>query len=441
MTSAKHACSRSVHMATRLLLAMCVGVAALPVAGVTMACAAEAAAQSVAPDPTPTHPGEDLRVWLVTAGPGDEVWERYGHNALRVLNTRTGRDVSYNWGIFAFNQVDFIPRFLQGRMLYRMAAFETTAMVNMYAQAEREVLLQELDLSPAQKFELQTLADINALPENRQYIYQYFLDNCSTRIRDLLDRVLGGALQRQFGSVATGTSYRDHTRRLTQIDPLIFAGMDLLLGTPTDVELTVWEEMFLPLTLRDELRKASIVGEDGTARPLVSAEEVVVEASRAKAGEVGSVWLVLALALGLGLGAVFASFGSRRVQESALLRRSVVTVAVSSSALGGVLGLILVLLLFTDHTFAYWNENLFLFNPLLLGLAVMLPLSSARPAWRHRAGMLAAVVAGVALLGLVWQVVPASQQPNAMFFAVAVPAHLGLAWGLLARHSDDPATA
>jgi uncharacterized protein DUF4105 len=440
MTSETLVRARTVNVPITLRLAISVGLAAIPLAGVTIADATVAAAQSVTLEPTPAHPGEDLRVWLMTAGPGDEVWERYGHNALRVLNTRTGRDVSYNWGIFAFDQVDFIPRFLQGRMLYRMAAFETTAMVNMYAQAEREVVLQELDLSPAQKFELQTLADINALPENRQYIYQYFLDNCSTRIRDLLDRVLGGSLNRQFGSVATGTSYRDHTRRFTQIDPLIFAGMDLLLGTPTDAELTVWEEMFLPLTLRDELRGASIVGEDGTTRALVSAEEVVVEANRANAGNVGSVWLALALVLGLGLGAVFSSFGTQRVRTSALLRRTVVTVAVAWSALGGVLGLILVLLLFTDHTFAYWNENLFLFNPLLLGLVVMLPLSSTRPAWRHRAGMLAAAIAGVALLGLVWQVVPASQQRNAMFFAVALPAHLGSAWGLLARPSDDPAT-
>ena len=86
-------------------------------------------------------PGEDLRVWLVTAGPGHEIWERYGHNALRVLNTRTGRDISYNWGIFDFKQVSFVSRFLQGRMLYRMAAFQTDAMVDMYTNADRRVVL------------------------------------------------------------------------------------------------------------------------------------------------------------------------------------------------------------------------------------------------------------------------------------------------------------
>ena len=71
------------------------------------------------------EPGSELRVWLVTAGPGDAVWERYGHNALRVLDTRTGYDVSFNWGIFSFGQpVQFIIRFLQGRMVYTMAPFD-----------------------------------------------------------------------------------------------------------------------------------------------------------------------------------------------------------------------------------------------------------------------------------------------------------------------------
>ena len=149
-------------------------------------------AQEPAAENTAESEGEDLRVWLVTAGPGDEAWERYGHNAIRVLDTRTGRDVSYNWGIFDFDQVGFIPRFLQGRMLYRMAAFPTAAMVDVYAQANREVVLQELDLTPAQKLDLRDLADTNARPENREYMYQYFSDNCSTRVRDALDQELAG---------------------------------------------------------------------------------------------------------------------------------------------------------------------------------------------------------------------------------------------------------
>lgn len=97
------------RMATSLLL--CLGMGVSHLAGQT----------DPAPGGLTPVPGSELRVWLVTVGAGEAVWERFGHNALRVLDTSTGEDVSYNWGIFDFNQVDCIPRFLKGQMLYMMA--------------------------------------------------------------------------------------------------------------------------------------------------------------------------------------------------------------------------------------------------------------------------------------------------------------------------------
>lgn len=377
----------------------------------------------------PVEAGDELRVWLVTAGPGDAVWERYGHNAIRVLDTRTGRDVSYNWGIFDFQQVDFIPRFLQGRMLYMMAPFPTQAMIDSYGRADREIILQELDLTPAEKLELRTLADLNALPENRDYTYQYFLDNCSTRVRDLLNRVLDGALEEAFAEVETGTSYRFHTRRLTQVDPLIYTGMDMLLGTPTDRPITVWDEMFLPLTLRDEIRDLSVERPDGTVRPLVLSEETAVMATRDSAARTPPSWMGLYLFIGLAVGGLFTLLGTEVVHRTGP-RRAILGLATAWLLLGGVAGLILVMLLFTDHTFAYWNENLFLFHPLLLGLAALLPLSRVSPRWGVAAGHLAAVVAAIAVAGLLWQIVPVSRHDNGVFFALALPGHLALAWVL-----------
>ena len=379
------------------------------------------------------EPGSDLRVWLVTAGPGDAVWERYGHNALRVLDTRTGYDVSYNWGIFSFGQpVEFIVRFLQGRMLYMMAPFDTRAMLGAYAQANREVVLQELDLTPTERLELQNFAQNNARPENRDYFYQYFLDNCSTRVRDLLDLTLGGRMEDVFGEEHTSTSYRWHTRRLTQVDPLIYTGMDALLGTPTDAELTLWEEMFLPLTLRDAIRDFDVVRADGSVRPLVLSEEIAVPSTRPaeEAGPPG--WLWRFLFVGLLLGAVFASLALPAVRTSTTGRRIVYGAAAAWSGLFGLLGLILTGLLFTDHVFSTWNENLFLANPLLLLVAVSLPLSHLDPVWSRRARTASLVCATIALVGLLWQLAPLSGHQNGMFFALLLPGHLGLGWGLRA---------
>ena len=376
------------------------------------------------------EPGTELRVWLVTAAPGDAVWERYGHNAIRVLDTRTGRDVSYNWGIFDFEQVDFIPRFLQGRMLYRMAPFRTDAMIASYAQTNREVRLQELNLTPSQKLALRDFAEDNALPENRNYIYQYFVDNCSTRARDLLDLVLGGALQESYSADDRGASYRFHTRRLTQVDPLIYTGMDLLLGTPTDAPISVWDEMFVPMVLADELNSFSVADASGSLRPLVLNDEIVVPSSRAGAPLAPPSWLWAYLMIGLLVGGALAVRSADRVQSSIVLRSAVLLLGTFWSLLGGVVGLVLVGLLFTDHVFSYRNENLFLVNPLMLATAVLLPLTLLGEQWKTRARTWSVLVAGLALLGLLWHVLPWSGQKSAMFFALFLPAHFGLAWSL-----------
>ena len=377
----------------------------------------------------PRERGDGLRVWLVTAGPGDAVWEHYGHNALRVLDTRTGRDVSYNWGFFDFRQEDFIARFLQGSMLYMVAEMRTDVMIDQYREADREVVLQELDLTPAEKALLRDAADENALPRNRDFTYEYFLDNCSTRVRDLLDRVLGGALTQAFAAGATGLSYRDHARRLTQVDRLVYTGTNVLLGTLADQPISAWEELFLPLALRDRIRSVRIT-RDGETRPLVRAEEVLASSMRPPEPAEPPAWLGRYLALGLLLGVVFGAGASPRVRASTGLRRGVLALAAGWSLLAGGVGTILVLTLATDHVFIWWNENLFLFHPLALGLGVLLPLSTRSEACHRRARALAVAVSVLGLAGLLWQIAPASTQQNAMFFALALPPHLGIAWSL-----------
>ena len=435
--NARH--SRAERQALRLALAVAI-ILALPLAGAT-------ATPIVGQTPSgnggtamaSTVPGSELRVWLVTVAPGDAVWERYGHNAIRLLDTRTGRDVSYNWGIFDFEQENFIARFLLGRMLYMMATYPTEPMLDAYRGANREIVLQELALTPEQKVELRDLADLNARPENREYIYHYYLDNCSTRVRDLLDRVLGGALRTQFASMTTGTTYRFHTNRLTQPDPLIHTGIDLLLGTASDQQISVWEEMFVPMTLRDRIRDMAVVDDEGAERPLVLSEEIASSSTRAGAPAAPPRWLPIYLLIGIAIGGSLAAAASDRAMESTLLRRSVTAVAVAWAVLGGVMGLLLVGLLFTDHDFAHRNENLFLFNPLLLVVAALVPRSLTVGRWHARARAWALAIVGIALVGLLWQLAPASRQENARFFALALPAHLGLAYALIRRRPSHPA--
>ncbi|MDZ7779596.1 MAG: DUF4105 domain-containing protein [Gemmatimonadota bacterium] len=378
-----------------------------------------------AQEPTP-----ELRVWLITIGPGTAIWERFGHNALRVVDTRTGYDASYNWGIFDFEQEDFVPRFLRGQMLYMMAPFASEPMLEMYRSAGREIVAQELDLTPEQKRALRDFAERNALPENREYRYDYFLDNCSTRVRDLLDRVLGGALFEQFGEEPTGTSYRYHTRRLTRPDPVLFTGMDLLLGSPGDRPITRWAEMFIPMTLRDAVREVRIDHGGGELRPLVKDEEVVVKARVAEAPDEPPAWGAWYLMLGLFLGGGLAHLGRRAGVGSRRGAAAFGVVGTLWAFLAGTAGTILVLVLFTDHAFMAWNENLFFLNPVALLLVPLIPLSLVRDRVPRLARGTALFLVGASVLEVVLSVTPLGSQLNWLEAMLFIPIHVGLWWGL-----------
>jgi hypothetical protein len=387
--------------------------------------------QASAAEPKLAEPGSELRVWLVTAGPGDAVWERFGHNAIRVLNTETGRDVAYNWGIFDFTQTDFVPRFLKGEMLYMMAPYPMGPMVDSYARAGREMIMQELALTASQRQKLSDLAEINARPENREYFYDYFGDNCSTRVRDLLNEVLGGSLYDQLGVRDNDASFRTHTRRLTQVDPLVFTGMDVLLGSPGDVPIVLWDEMFIPMVLRDAIRDATVTDAAGNELPLALSEEVVLESARVPEPARATSWFWRYLLLGAMAGGLLAWLGSKSATGGRLCRVVFGALCAVWSLVAGLFGLLLVLVLFTDHWSMAWNETLFLTNPLSLTLMVLAPMAlMGGAASRQRANRVGKGIIAFALFGLVLQWLPATPQATGMLFALFLPIHMGVGFGL-----------
>src|SRR5262249_41964180 len=160
------------------------------------------------------------------------MWERFGHNALWIHNSVTGEDEHYDYGRFSFERPHFLLRFIQGRMWYSMG-FESNVqgMVDAYTRQGRRIWAQELDLAPAQRAALQAFLRWNWQREHREYFYDYYRDNCSTRVRDAIDRVVGGAL-RSYGVGPSGMTWRDETRRLNENNPLLYSGMLLVLGQP-----------------------------------------------------------------------------------------------------------------------------------------------------------------------------------------------------------------
>ena len=167
-----------------------------------------------------------------------------------------GTDVAYNWGLFSFRQPRFLRRFLTGDTRYWMGGEDANAMVDFYRRLGRPITLQRLESHAGAEAALRDFLRWNALEENKYYRYDYFLDNCSTRLRDALDRALGGALRAATDSIRTPLSYRRESVRLTDGDRPIQTGIDIALGRPADAPLTMWESFFIPMRLRDALRGA-----------------------------------------------------------------------------------------------------------------------------------------------------------------------------------------
>lgn len=377
-----------------------------------------------------TPDGSQLTVYLVTMGYGDNVWERFGHNAIRIVDAARGTDSVYNWGTFDFDQPNFLQRFMTGNTLYWMQGDDMRRTMEQYRYLNRSVWVQELDLTAAQRESVRDFIAWNALPENRYYRYDYYKDNCSTRVRDIIDRAIGGQLRAATESSLTATTYRFHTQRLLQYDEAVALGTMIGLGGVADRPLAKWEEMFLPRRLQEHVRGVQVTDDRGATRPLVKAEQQLFEASRPPEATDAPSHLVRNLGVALVLAALLVTL-RLRADASRASRRAFATLATLWAAVNGLLGVILIVgWSATRHVFMARNENLFQFDPLSLAVAVALPMAILAGRAASPARTLTLLTAAVAVLGLLLQALPGFDQVNGEVIALVLPVHLVLAWAV-----------
>jgi hypothetical protein len=370
---------------------------------------------------------------LVTFGPGEMAFAKFGHNALLVHDpTRRGdgRDLVFNYGTFSFDSPLLALDFLKGNLRYWLSASTLSRTVAAYRANNRSVYLRELAFSPEQAREVERFLYENAKPENRYYRYDYYRDNCSTRVRDVLDKTLAGALQRASQG-ATPQTYRDHTRRLTQDSPLLFFGLDLAMGPYIDRPLTEWDAMFLPAEVDAKVMTLSI-DHGGQSQPLVKNARTLFEATRENPPATPTFSLVPWLLGGLALGALFYVLG--RV-PAAWSRWSFAASTALVGLIAGLAGALLIALwAFTDHQVTYWNQNILLCPVWVLALPV-LSWDLARKAPRRTRLVVAWFYSAAlsALLALLIHVLAPSSQHNGPPLALLVPCWVGAALGAWER--------
>ncbi|HVG46281.1 MAG TPA: DUF4105 domain-containing protein [Longimicrobium sp.] len=401
--------------------------------------AAPARAQPLA---APSRADSTVRVYLLTMGPGDEVWEKFGHNAIWVHDPGRGADQAYNYGMFDFRQENFILNFARGRMNYWMEGFDVFITLDHYRMLNRSIWAQELNLTPAQAHAVRDLMEWNQQPENRFYRYDYYRDNCSTRVRDILDRVLGGALKAATAGAASGVTYRWHTRRLVGDGGAglpMYTAINTGLGPAADRPISKWDEMFLPMRLRDEVRALRIRDAGGSLVPLLAREQTVFTANRPPERKGPPSWLPGYLLAGLAVAGAVVLL-ARAARRSGAARTGFALLTVPWLLFAGIGGVILLGLWgATDHAIAYRNVNLFQLSPLALPLAVLVPALALGKRWARRGAVrLSLVVAALSVLGLLLKVLPWFHQVNGEIVALALPINCAIAWAAW-RLAGEPA--
>ncbi|MDO6519687.1 Lnb N-terminal periplasmic domain-containing protein [Zobellia uliginosa] len=336
-----------------------------------------------APELTPLS-----KISVVTCGPGSELYSTFGHSAIRVEDPSLGINAVYNYGTFDFTTPNFYMKFARGKLDYSLARQNFAYFLKEYEYENRWVKSQELQLTLAQRQSLFNFLETNFLPENRDYKYDFFYNNCATKIWDVLKEVYGDALVFDESYLNELHTHRQLIRQKVKINSWAGFGIDLALGSVIDDVATPKEHMFLPDYILKQLEVAQLNGQPLTAQP-----KVLLEAKDQDQGSSFLVspelWLIVFLVVIL----VLTYFDFKNNTR----RRWLDFILFFSTGLIGVL--ILFLWFFTDHSATAGNYNLLWAFPFNLFIAFVVALKKG-PNWIAKYAVL---LAGLILAsGVFW---------------------------------------
>ena len=378
--------------------------------------------------------GDNLSLKIAVIGPGDELYFWWGHIGLVVEDRISGETRFFDWGVFSFENENFFVNFAFGRLIYSCMVSTAEQNYNWYVYTNREITLYTLDLPADKKEEVIRFAENNMLPENRDYNYHHFRDNCATRIRDIVDMALDGQFKAEFGSAPGRFTLRQHVRRHTWFNPFIDWALNFLMGQGIDRPITVWDDMFLPSEIALRIKDFHYTDPAGNNRSLVSSVETV-NASRGRPAVLDVPrlqWpreLIFSLLLSVLVLVSYLRWGRKKKYRT--------FIGLIQSFLGlffGIAGSLLFFMsFFTDHDYTYHNSNIFFVNPLFfaaipLGLVFAFTKIEKK---RFVAARLLRVFWTCVLLGgfftMVIKFFPAFYQQNQVTQALVLPVALTLA--------------
>ena len=306
-------------------------------------------------------PADSIRVSLLTCSPHDEIYSLYGHTAIRYEDKASKTDIVVNYGMFSFKKPFFVARFVLGLTDYEMGIQDFNDFCYEYQYFGSQVTQQEINLTPEEKGQL-----LKALQDNyanaRVYRYNYFYNNCTTKARDIILKSINGKIEYK-NAIDKSVSFRDLIHGCNANYSWASFGNDLLLGFKADMQTTREEQQFSPDNLMRDFGQAKIVSADGSARPLVKNTEIIVKGNDyAIAGKTKVTPQFVFITLLLLIAAI--------VVAEFKTKKRFLWVDISLLLASGLAGLILFVMLFSEHPTTSTNLQIFILCPLNLYWAI-----------------------------------------------------------------------
>lgn len=299
---------------------------------------------------------EKAEISILTIGPGNYLYDKFGHSAIRVKDKNIGIDMVFNYGTYDFNTPNFYSKFARGKLLYSLSLSDFTDFFQYYRKEDRWITEQLLNLNNNQKKAVFQLLMENAKPENREYLYDFTYDNCATRIRDILSLALEDKID--FPTTQTNTSFRDLIQENLHSNTWGSIGIQLALGASMDRHISRLEQQFLPNYVLKANTETHIKNNNKGWFPLVKETNYLNKQKKSKKSSfsITSPWVIFSI-----LGALlFISVWRDKRNEN---RTKYVDITIFT--ITGVIGLILVFLWFgTDHQATKFNYNILWAFPL-----------------------------------------------------------------------------
>ncbi|MCK5815238.1 MAG: DUF4105 domain-containing protein [Flavobacteriaceae bacterium] len=327
---------------------------------------------------------------VITCGPGAELYTAFGHSAFRVQDTQLGIDRIYNYGTFDFNQPNFYGNFVKGNTLYFLGRADTNRFLRSYQYEKRWVKGQVLDLKTADVQKVFDFLENNALPQNRDYLYNYFFDNCSTKLVDVIEILLGDKLINPIIFTDDNLTHRDLMQLYLGNNPWGDFGIDLGLGSPIDRKATPKEYLFLPENVFTYFEHLRIRNSSGETTPIVKRTEEILRDVKPAAKKTVFTPFILFSIIGL-----FLFFKTKKDLKRENRSRWVDFILFFST---GLIGVLLTFIWFgTNHISSANNFNVFwAFAPNLIVSFILL--KKELPKWIHKYSLFLLILLGLVVV-------------------------------------------